>query len=157
VIDMIVAFESEDSKHLSDYLKHFEFPETMPSTFKNVLTMLSLNLYFERKIYRKDNLVVMRIRGFVEEMAKYAIYFFFAGILFGYMLNINFISMISLYLILPCMMLISADFRTWMITLKLKWSGHKPKIKSVSKDYVIQKLLYEVTDGARRDIPIIKE
>lgn len=155
---MIVAFESEDSEHLSNYLKHFEFPETMPTTFKNLLTMFSLNMYFERKVFRKDNLVVMQIRGFVEEMAKYALYFFFAGILVGYVLNYRFIALTSLYLLLPCLMLLSSDFRLWMITLKLKWSGHKPTIKSVSKDYVIQKLLYEViNDGTGRDIPITKE
>jgi hypothetical protein len=137
---MIIALESKDSEKLSKFLHMWECPEDMPFSLKNIFTMMALNTYFYRRVYRVDDLILMDMKGFFEEVTKYAIYFTIAAMLISIFLGYTLLLSIGFYLTILFLALISPNFRAWTIVLKLKLSGHKEKITLPSKDYVINKL-----------------
>ena len=147
---MIVSFESKDSVVLSKYLHNFEHPEDMDlSSVKNLSTMFALNMYFHKKVYRVDDLVIISLKGFIEEAVKYTAILVVGAMLASVLFSWTTAFWISFYTIIPLFMVLSADFRTWMTILKLKLSGHKFKITIPNREYVINKLLFRVEHGTK--------
>lgn len=144
---MIVVFESKRSVVLDSFLDKWEFPEKLPFSLKNIFTLMALNTYFYRKVFRFGDLVVMDMEGFFEQAAKYALFFTVAGMFVAVYFDWFFLLSTSFFLVILFMALVSPNFRSWMVWLKLKLSGHKERIVLVSRDYAISKIV-RVVNGA---------
>lgn len=149
---MLIAFETKSSEALEKYLEEYKNPETMQPSFKNILALWMYGLYFERKVYRVDDVVVFSQKGYIEQVMKYALILLVAGAFISLFLNIGLALNISLFLMIPCMLFISPKYHLLAKIRKIKRRGHKEKIGLVSKDYLIQKLIYEKEHGTARRV-----
>ena len=145
---MIIAFETDSSEVLENYLKEFVRPELMTPSLVNIITMWVYSFYFERKVFRVGRIVVFSQKGYIEQLAGYLLIFLTAGAFSAVFLHLSWLLYIDLFLMLPCMFFLSPKYHLFSKIRKLRWRGHKCKIGFVSNRYLINKLLFEVEHGS---------
>lgn len=138
---MLIKFETKSSEVLEKYLREFVNPELMSISFRNILTMWIYGLYFERKVYRIGDIVVISQKGYIEKMMGYALLFLVAGAFSCVFLKLNNVLFIDMFLMVPCMILMSTKYATLAKIWKIKLLGHKNDVGFVSDSYLIRKLL----------------
>ena len=144
---MLIAFETKSSPVLEQYLNEYQHPDEMFPSFKNILTMFMYGLYFERKVYRLDDVVIFEQKGFIEKIMGYALLFLVATSFLAVFLNLGVWLNINLFLMIPCMLFMSPKYHLISKIWKLKRRGHKEKIGTVSNSYIIHKFLYRFEHG----------
>lgn len=139
---MIIAFETDDSKTLSNFLHIFEHPEDSGTEIKSLWNSFILS-YFNRKVYRIDKVVIIEMEGIFEMASRLAVLLTSMGLLCSLIFRWNILMGIMIPLIILFVCLLSPDVRTLLYIFRIKVLGHKPKIKFISNKYIIEKLLFE--------------
>lgn len=132
---MIIAFETEKSDVLERFLKNFEHPSNM------FIEMIHNVTFTEKKVTRIDNIIVIEEQSILNMFGKYAmlpsVTLFILGMIFQYYWMMS----TGAILLILSMIVLSKHFLLLTIIIKLKISGHKPKIDMVSDGFIISKLL----------------
>jgi hypothetical protein len=143
---MIIIFETKTGPKLENYLKNFENPPI--TSVGSLLTAFASNT-FHKRVYRVDDLVLISMKGFWEKYFVYAIYFVVIELILSALFGWDSLLKIMFFVLIFLFSMVSADFRGWMIALKLKLGGHKGKISFPNKEYVVDKLLFRVFDESK--------
>jgi hypothetical protein len=144
---MIIAFETEPSKELNEYLDETENPKRMVnSIIKNMA-------FIEFKILRFDNLIIILRKSYADVFAQFGTLLAIGGLLTGVLMKSNIIMLYSFILIMVGLMILSPYVAFYsQYWIKLKLIKHKPKIEWKSKTYVINKLINEIENGTIRNL-----
>lgn len=143
---MIIAFETEKSERLDKYLKELEAPKDL------INQVIHSSTFAEMKVKKIDNLIIISQKTFYDIFAKYGFLTAVGGLIVATLIHSEVALKVFFIFCLINIMLLSKGFRFLAIWLKLKIIGHKPKIKEVSNQLVIYKLIYELENGANRNI-----
>lgn len=148
---MLIAFETENSKTLSKYLSNFLAPD---STFIEVMHNFT---FTNKKITRIENIVIINTQSIFHVFAKFAALPSVTLILLGLYFSSTFMIATGSILLLLSLLMLSRSMLLSLIIIKLKFSGHKQKIKYVSDSYLIEKLLYVMNNGTTGSIRTFEE
>lgn len=144
---MIIAFETEPSKELNEYLDELDNPKKM------ITNILKNSAFIEFKILRFNNLTIILRKAYADIFAQYGSIFAVGGLLTGVILKSNLILLYSFILLLIGLMILSPYVAFYsQYWIKFKLIGHKNKIEWKSKTYIINKLLNEIENGTSRNI-----
>lgn len=149
---MLIAFETDSSKALEDYLEEYQHPENMLPSFKNILKLYLYSLYFERKVYRVDRIVIFSQKGYIEEISKYVLYFLVTGCFIAIFFNLYWLLIVDIILTIPMLCFNFSKYHLLAKIRKLRSRGHTAKIGFVSSSYIINKLLFKVENGTTRSV-----
>jgi hypothetical protein len=133
---------------LSDFLHVFEFPEDSKTELKSIWNSFILS-YFNRKIYRIGDIVLIEMEGIFEMASKFGAIFTIIGLLASVLLHWVILTSITIMLVILFLGLLSPKVRTLLYVIRIKSAGHKPKINLISYTYVLQKLLHERENVAK--------
>lgn len=148
---MILSFKTESTEVLERFLKNFLSPD-------NIFMQLIHNVMFtEKKLTRMDDVFIIQQESLFGVFGKFSMLPSVTLILVGLMFNYFWMLNIGAILLIMSIILLSKHFLLLTIIIKLKMSGHKPKIEMVSDGFLLSKLLMEYENGTFRSQRILKK
>lgn len=139
---MIVAFETERTKILDDFLDSYENP-------KSVMGVISKFSFLEFKVYRLDDLIIISQKHLYDVVAKWLILCAFATLLLEYVFGNRLFFFLSFLFLTVGILWLSKWIRFHALRINLRRRGHRLKMRLLSNDEVIDKLLLRNTNESK--------
>ena len=138
---MIIAFETEHTFALKNFIDSYIEPESMFAKLRHVYE------YTHKSFKKIGNVYVFEFDSILNIIAKRSLIVSTSLFLMSYFLHWRAFSIIFVVIMLMSMFILSKSVKQLIFLIKIKRSGHKPKINFVSNDFLLNKFLSEVNNG----------